>query len=81
MSTALLWHTVYCVSDSMTAYHVVDVCTCVQRKGTLRSWIKDNKAKDPNWVEPWNKKDETAQQVTAFATVIFLTLNILRLCL
>jgi hypothetical protein len=38
----------------------------VQRKGTLRSWIKDNKAKDPNWVEPWNKKDETAQQVTVY---------------
>jgi hypothetical protein len=44
----------------------------VQRKGTLRSWIKDNKAKDPNWVEPWNKKDETAQQVTTYKTVLSL---------
>lgn len=27
-----------------------------QRDGTLRSWIKEQKAKDPNWVAPWNQK-------------------------
>lgn len=28
-----------------------------KRKGTLRSWIKEQKANDPNWVEPWNEKE------------------------
>ena len=28
-----------------------------KREGTLRSLIKEQKAKDPNWVEPWNKTE------------------------
>ncbi|KAG5190236.1 putative tubulin-specific chaperone B [Tribonema minus] len=32
-----------------------------QRKGTLRSWIKEHKAKDPKWVAPWNGGPTDAQ--------------------
>ncbi|CAM9480240.1 unnamed protein product [Choristocarpus tenellus] len=31
-----------------------------QREGTLRSWVKEQKAKDPSWVEPWLEKKVTA---------------------
>lgn len=29
-----------------------------RRKGTLREWIQEQKAKDPSWKAPWNKKEE-----------------------
>ncbi|CAM9725215.1 unnamed protein product [Laminaria digitata] len=38
-----------------------------KRKGTLRSWVKDQKVKDPNWVEPWIEKQREAERAAGNA--------------
>ncbi|CAM9301680.1 unnamed protein product, partial [Hapterophycus canaliculatus] len=40
-----------------------------KRKGTLsRSWVKEQKAKDANWVEPWVEKEREAKRAAASAS-------------
>eukprot|EP00752_Nemacystus_decipiens_P002084 g1994.t1 len=39
-----------------------------KRKGTLRSWVKEQKAKDPKWVEPWIEKEREAKKAASAAS-------------
>eukprot|EP01084_Bolivina_argentea_P044377 81664_1 len=35
-----------------------------KRDGTLRAWIKEQKNEDPEWVEPWNRKEVEGKEIS-----------------
>lgn len=48
------------------AFLLRDVCVLLGG-GASRSWIKEQKAKDPNWVEPWIEKEREAKKAAKAA--------------